>query len=125
MTLLKKFKFAFISNSAELAELVKFHADTSTEEVIIKLATMEEALPIAQKFLAEGVEVILGGGGTGSLLLHTLGQPVVKIARTHLDILRALIKAKDYGSDIALTSFSRPTYGVEVFEELLDRKSVV
>jgi propionate catabolism operon transcriptional regulator len=83
---------------------------------------MEEALPIAQKFLAEGVEVILGGGGTGSLLLHTMGQPVVKIARTHLDILRALIKAKDYGSDIALTSFASPTYGVEVFEELLSIK---
>jgi len=122
MNSFKKFKFAFISNSAELAELVRLHADTSTEEVIIKLATMEEALPIAQKFLAEGVEVILGGGGTGSLLLHTMGQPVVKIARTHLDILRALIKAKDYGSDIALTSFASPTYGVEIFEELLSIK---
>ena len=115
----KKFKFAFISNSKELAELVQRHADPAYEEVITKLATMEEALPIAQQFLAEGVEVILGGGGTGSLLFHTLGQPVVKIARTHLDILRALMKARDFGKDIVLTSFARPTDGIEVFEELL------
>ena len=115
----KKFKFAFISNSKELAELVQRHADPASEEVITKLATMEEALPIAQQFLAEGVEVILGGGGTGSLLFHTLGQPVVKIARTHLDILRALMKARDFGKDIVLTSFARPTDGIEVFEELL------
>ena len=115
----KKFKFAFISNSKELAELVQRHADPASEEVITKLATMEEALPIAKQFLAEGVEVILGGGGTGSLLFHTLGHPVVKIARTHLDILRALMKARDFGKDIVLTSFARPTDGIEVFEELL------
>jgi len=115
----KKFEFAFISNSEELAELVERQADPAIEEVITKLATMEEALPIAQQFLAEGVEVILGGGGTGSFLLHTLGQPVVKIARTHLDILRALMKGRDFGSYIALTSFARPTDGIEVFEELL------
>lgn len=118
----RKYKFAFISPSAELGKLVKRYADPSTEDLVIKLATMEDAIPVASKFLDEGVEVILGGGGTGSLLAQTLGQPIVKIARTHADIVRALIKAKNYGSYIGLTSFATPTDGIEIFEELLSIK---
>lgn len=118
----RKYKFAFISNSSELGDLVKHYADPSTEDLLIKLATMEDAVSVAREFLDEGVEVILGGGGTGSLLAQTLGQPVVKIARTHADIVRALIKAKDYGSYIGLTSFATPTDGIEIFEELLSVK---
>lgn len=118
----RKYKFAFISPSAELGEAVKKYSDPKTEDMVVKLATMENAIPVASKFLDEGVEVILGGGGTGSLLAQTLGQPIVKIARTHADIVRALIKAKNYGSYIGLTSFATPTDGIEIFEELLSIK---
>ena len=118
----RKYKFAFISPSAELGEAVKKYSDPKTEDMVVKLATMEDAIPVASKFLDEGVEVILGGGGTGSLLAQTLGQPIVKIARTHADIVRALIKAKNYGSYIGLTSFATPTDGIEIFEELLSIK---
>lgn len=118
----RNYKFAFVSNSAELGELVKCYADPSTEDLVIKLATMEEAVSVAREFLDEGVEVILGGGGTGSLLARTLGQPIVKIARTYADIVRALIKAKKYGSYIGLTSFATPTDGIEIFEDLLSIK---
>jgi len=55
-------------------------------------------------------------------LVQTLGQPVVKISRTHLDILHALIKAKEFGQYIGLTSFAEPTHGIEIFEELLSIK---
>jgi len=56
---MEKFKFAFISPSAELGEAVKSHSDPKTEDMIVKLATMEEAIPVARKFLDEGVDVIL------------------------------------------------------------------
>lgn len=118
----RKYKFAFISNSSELGDLVKHYTDPSTEDLLIRLATMEDAVSVAREFLDEGVEVILGGGGTGSLLAQTLGQPIVKIARTHADIVRALIKAKNYGSYIGLTSFATPTDGIEIFEDLLSVK---
>ncbi|MEW6410311.1 MAG: sigma 54-interacting transcriptional regulator [Nitrospirota bacterium] len=119
---MQKYKFAFISNSDEFGEVVKQYSDPMTDDLIVRLATMEEAIPVARRFLDEGVEVILGGGGTGALLAKTIGQPVVKIARTHLDILCAFIKAKDYGSYIGLTSFAKPTYGIEIFEKLLSIK---
>jgi len=83
---------------------------------------MEEAVPAAEKLLSAGVEVILGGGGTGSLLIQALGQPIIKIARTYLDLLHALMNAKDQGTFIGLTSFSAPTYGLQVYEDLLSLK---
>lgn len=115
----KKYAFAFVSNSAEIAEAVKRCSDPNTEIITVRLATMEEAVPVARQLLSTGAEVILGGGGTGSLLMKTIGQPIIKIARTHLDILNALKHAKKFGSHIGLTSFASPVTGIEIFEELL------
>ncbi len=73
------FSFAFVSNSAVVAEKVQAYAQEHgwpLEEV--RLATMEEALPVARRLFAQGVDVILGGGGTGKLLRrHHLPQPHV------------------------------------------------
>jgi propionate catabolism operon transcriptional regulator len=115
-------KFAFVSNSAEIANAVKNCLNPETDEMVIELATMEEAVPVAKKLLDTGIEVILGGGGTGSLLMQTIGQPIIKIARTYLDILNALIEAKNHGLFIGLTSFASPTYGIEIFEDILSIK---
>jgi propionate catabolism operon transcriptional regulator len=115
----KTYKFAFVSNSAEIANAVKNCLNPKYDEMVIELATMEEAVPVAQKLLNAGIEVILGGGGTGSLLMRTIGQPIIKIARTYLDILNALIEAKKHGTYIGLTSFSSPTFGIETFEHIL------
>ena len=114
-----KFKFAFVSNSAEIARAVKLEAELGMDEVTMRLATMEQALPVARTLLEEGVEVIIGGGATGRLLRRTLHRPVVTIARTDLDIIKALLKAKEFGPDIGLTSFAAPTEGARLYEELL------
>lgn len=119
---MQKYTFAFVSNSPEIGETVKLYSDPATEEVIVRLATMEEAIPVARELLDEGVDVILGGGGTGSLLAQTLGQPVIRITKTHIDILHALIKAHPYGDHIGLTTFGKPIDGIEVFEKLLSVK---
>jgi len=121
----QKFKFALICNSIELGEMVKCYSDPETEDLTVKLlrfAKMEDAVPLARKLLDEGIEVILSSGATGSFLTQTIGQPIVKIARTHQDILRALMRAKEYGSHIGLESFAIPTDGIEIFEDLLSIK---
>lgn len=119
---MEKYRFAFVSPSIEIAKAVIDCIDPETEEMKVKLATMEEAVEVAKKLLSEGVEVIMGGGGTGSLMIKSIGQPVIKISRSHIDILRALIRAKEYGSFIGLTSFAEPTSGTELFEDLLSIK---
>ena len=115
----KKFKFGFIANSTEIADMFSSCIDPFNEEVTIKYSSMEDAIPIAKTLLDEGMEVILGSDGTGSLLIQTLGQPFVNIARTHLDILTALLKAKEYGPFIGITVFGAPLEGITLFDELL------
>lgn len=119
---MKKFRFAFVSNSNEIAQAVRLYSDPSQEDLVLKQATMEEAVKVAKQLLDDGVEVIVGGGGTGHLLLQTLGTPVIRIARSHFDIINALLLAKSFGKLIGLTSFNSPPEGIEVLEDILGIK---
>jgi len=114
-----RFRFAFVSNSAEIAATVKASIDPLREILEVRLATMEEALPVARELLDQGVEVVLGGGATGRLLRSALRHPVVTIARSHLDVLNALLLAKRFGTRVGLTSFAAPLEGRELIESLL------
>ena len=116
----KKYRFAFVSNSAEIGATVRAFCDPELEEMDICLATMEKAVPIARKLLKEGIEVVLGGGATGRLLRQSLDRPVVTIGRTPLDVLRALIKAREVSKEVVITNFNTTCEGVELYQDLLD-----
>ncbi len=115
----KKFKFALVGHSLELANLVRESYNPNIEEVEAKVVSLEEAVPKARNLLESGAEVILGHGGTGKLILQVLGQPVVNIPRTELDIITAFVKARRYGRRIGLTSFASPTDGIDIIARLL------
>lgn len=116
----KNFRFAFVSNSHAIAKAVQDYAATQGFALEIRLATMEKALPVAQALLKEGVDVVLGGGGTGKLLRQKLERPVVTIARSHLDVLRALQSAKAETRHIALTCYDMAPESLGTLAELLD-----
>ena len=61
------FHFAFVSNSLPVAQTVRDYAAARHLHMEIRLATMEEALPVARALLDDGTDVILGGGGTVEL----------------------------------------------------------
>ena len=114
------FSFAFVSNSAVVAEKVQAYAQEHgwpLEEV--RLATMEEALPVARRLFAQGVDVILGGGGTGKLLRRHLNEPVVTISRSHMSILQALMEAREYTDNVAVTCYDAIPPWTELFSRLL------
>lgn len=113
------FRFAFVSNSHAIAKTVQDYALTQGITIEIRLATMEKALPVAQELLKNGVDVILGGGGTGKLLRQTLERPVVTIARSHLDVLRALQIAKRETQHVAITCYDMVPESLSTFAELL------
>ena len=93
----QRLRIGFVSNSREVGDALKRSANPDTDDIIVQTASMEDAVPVARQLLRNGVEVILGGGGTGSLLAQTLGQPVVKIGRSSLDVLKALAAAREHG----------------------------
>ncbi len=113
------YRLAFVSNSDLIAEVVREYAAKQGLQVEIRLATMEKAVPVARQLLNTGTEVVLGGGGTGKLLRQHLKRPVITIARSHLDVLRALRKAREHGEHIALTCYDRPPDGMGMLADLL------
>lgn len=116
---MEKFRFAFVSFSPEIAQAVKLYADAQRESVTLSLAAMENAVTVAKQLLADGVDVVIGGGETGNLLVQTIGQPVVNLQRSYLDLIEALVEARGNGARIALTSFGRALDGTDVLERLL------
>lgn len=113
------FRFAFVSNSRAIAEAVREYAQGRGMGMEIRLASMEKALPVARELLDDGVEVILGGGGTGRLMRGQLRHPVVTISNDHLSVLRSLMQARQYSSSIAVTCYERIPEWVGPFAELL------
>lgn len=117
---MSKYRFAFVSNSQEVGEAVVAYSDPTTEVVNLSLASMERAVPVARQLLDDGVEVIIGGGGTGNLLAESIGQPVVKIDRNPADMLPTLLSAREQSRHVAVTVFSRRVEGLDVLARLLD-----
>lgn len=114
------FSFAFVSNSAVVAEKVQAYAqEHGWPQEEVRLATMEEALPVARRLFAQGVDVILGGGGTGKLLRRHLNEPVVTISRSHMSILQALMEAREYTDNVAVTCYDAIPPWTELFSRLL------
>ena len=120
MSIAIPYRFAFVSNSLAIATAVQNYANSRNIHIEIQLASMEKALPVARRLLEEGVEIILGGGGTGRLMRRQLQRPVVTIANDHLSVLKSLMRAKKISSKIAVTCYDHIPEWVSVFANLLN-----
>ena len=114
------FSFAFVSNSIVVAEKVQSYArEHGWPLTEVRLSTMEDALPVARQLFKQGVDVILGGGGTGKLLRRHLKEPIVTISRSPMSILQALMQAREYTDNIAVTCYDAIPPWTELFSSLL------
>jgi len=103
----------------EIIEAVRKCIEPESEHLATELVDLDKALPTAQRLLKEGCEVILGHGGTGATIAQNLGQQVVNIPTTTLEVLNALLKAREISNRVAITSFAGPRDGMELLEKLL------
>ncbi len=113
------FRFAFVSNSLAIAQSVRDYASSRKLSMEIRQANMEDAIPVAKSLIDDGVSVVLGGGGAGRILRRHLLKPVVTIGRTHLDIIQALMKAREYSPKIAFTCYGPVPRWTALFARLL------
>lgn len=118
----RKFKFAFVDPSVEIAGIVRNCSDPLKEDLIIKVVPRDAVVSVAKRLLNEGAEIVIGHGETGRFILESTGQSVVSIPRTHLDLLCAFLEAKSYSSPVGLASFSVPTDGIEILQQVLGIK---
>ncbi len=118
----KKYRFALVSHAAEVIDRVRPHTDPAREDLFTTLVGLEDAVPTARALIQEGYDVVLGHGGTGGLIARRIGQPVVNIPITMLDITNALLTAAQKGRRMAITSFAAGREGFEIVTGILGMK---
>jgi transcriptional regulator, propionate catabolism operon regulatory protein len=115
----KKFRFALVSHSMEVVNIVRKYSDPQTEDLFTTIVGLDDAVPTARGLIQDGYEVILGHGGTGGIIATRVGQPVVNIPMTMLEVITALLKAAKLGTKIGVTSFAAGREGFEVIRQVL------
>jgi transcriptional regulator with PAS, ATPase and Fis domain len=113
-------KIGFICTySTQRKTIQKVLADVNPGiESTIDFAVLEEAIPVAKQMEHNGAEAVVAWYPTAKLLEKRLSIPTVSIPIRDLDIIRALLQAKKFGSRIALTTYETIT-GIDLLEELL------
>jgi transcriptional regulator, propionate catabolism operon regulatory protein len=114
-----RYRFALVSHSEEIVNVVKRNIDYATEELLTKVVELDDAVSVAEDLIQDGYEVIIGHGGTGGMIAKSIGQPVVNIPMNMLDIVSALLKAKTMGDKIGITTLSEGREGFEVIRDIL------
>lgn len=78
-------------------------------------------IDFASQLIAEGCEIIIARAGTASRIKRShLNVTVVELAVTGFDIIRALIAAKEYGSNIAVVAYSSMVQGLDCLAQMTD-----
>ncbi|MGE4282089.1 MAG: sigma 54-interacting transcriptional regulator [Clostridia bacterium] len=114
------FSIGFISPYTELADIINNISSLLDEPVDVKIGDMKDAIPIANKMVSDGVEVIISRGGTALLLREFINVPIVEIPITTIDIMKSIKKAKEKGSTIGFLGYDNVVYNIEGIEEILD-----
>lgn len=114
-----KYRFALVSHSIEVVNIVRKYSDPNAEDLFTTIVGLDDAVPTAKALIQEGYEVILGHGGTGGMIAKSIGQPVVNIPISMLEIVTALLKAQKLGNKIGITSFATEREGFDTIRNVL------
>jgi propionate catabolism operon transcriptional regulator len=114
-----KYRFALVSHSIEVVNLVRKFTDPNAEDLFTTIVGLDDAVSTAKALIQKGYEVILGHGGTGGMIAKSIGQPVVNIPITMLEIVTALLKAQKLGNKIGVTSFATEREGFDTIRKVL------
>lgn len=114
------YRFAVLAHSSEIIESVRrvvCERDYTVRYCIIDFTT---AIPKAQEYLEGDSEVVLCHGGTGSTILSAVGQSVVVIEHTEMDIIKCLRQACHLSKTIVLVTHINEHHDIGLMENLLD-----
>ena len=114
------FRLALVAHSPDVVDCVYQVAEKGKYELQSHLVDFDSAVPVAQSCLESGAEVVICHGGTGNSIVQALGQAVVAIDRTDMDVINALRLASKVDRNIILAAFLGEEHDLAVIEELLD-----
>jgi len=89
-------------------------------DLYMKVANLQEAVPVAKSAEDEGFDVIISRGGTSKLIEDVVKIPVIDIHLSGYDMLRVLTLANDFPGKKAIVGFSNITLGAKAITDLLE-----
>lgn len=117
-----RYKIGLVAHSQEVCELVqramlKFNCD-----LVAHIPVPEHAIAEAKGLLAAGCDAIIYHGNSRHPINLAMEGSVAALERTHMDIIRALIEARELSRDVVMTSYIAEEHDVELLQSLLDIK---
>jgi propionate catabolism operon transcriptional regulator len=114
-----KLRIGIFASSQTLIESVQRFVDKKSEQIITSKKGLDDALPVAEEMVRNGVEIIISRRGTAHLLRESLQVPVLSFPHRSLDILTSLKEASTKGKKILLPVFRQLLGNVGILEDLL------
>lgn len=115
-------KITVIAPFPGMQAVVRQVVDERREEwpggIDVRLGDLSAGLSEAMLAIREGADVIVSRGGTASLISSQVTTPVVEIAITAFDILRALKQICAYSSPVGIVGFRNVIYGCEDLHDI-------
>jgi len=82
-------------------------------DVYVLEGDLDQGVAAARQAVKNGAEVIISRGGTAMLIAQSIDVPVVEIKVSPFDMIRCLMKLRDYQGPIGVIGFPNFVYGCE------------
>lgn len=112
-------KLGIVAPYRELLELCQETCSEVGEHADIRLGDLAAGVAVAREMESSGVDVIVSRGGTALAIERELDVPVVPIEVSPIDVMRALVEARDYGRAIGVVGFKNVVYGIDAIADIL------
>ena len=99
---IKRYRVGLFSPGQKLAHYVQKIAADRQIDLQVSSFALEEAIPDARQMEANGIEAILCGEGTGSIVRRHIQTPVITFSRNSIDFIRGLTAAAHIGKKILI-----------------------
>lgn len=120
----KLYHLAFVSKSTSAADMLRTLSSAMGIEIEFHMVAMEPAVQIARKLLKSGVDLVIACGTTGCLLKRELGESIITLRHSSIDVIKTLQTASFYTKTIAVACFDKIPDGLESLAELLQLRLI-
>ncbi len=112
-------KIALIAPFPKLAELGEEVCNEFNEQLDIRIGDMEEGVKEALDAIDNGAQAIISRGGTAIAIREAVKVPVIEIAVTGYDLMRAINNAMRFSASIGVVGYKNIIYGVGTLRDIL------
>ena len=119
---MKSYRFAALVHSQEVAHIVRREGQRAGHTIQAVVTDMNTAVDDARALLDDGCDALLCHGHCRYRIFKAFSHVTVFIERSDIDLIKALLKAREQSRTIMLTAHEEETRDIALMERLLDIK---